>query len=40
MVTFDSSAQVYEAWTDDTCSEWLGAFDTYSEARDAVRKGR
>lgn len=39
MVTFDDTAQVYEAWTDAECSEYLGAFDTYAEARAAVERG-
>lgn len=35
MVTHDDTAAVYEAWSAD--GEWLGAFDTYREAREALR---
>lgn len=39
MVTYDDTAEVYEAWTDADCSTYLGSFATYAEARRAVEKG-
>lgn len=39
MVTYDDTANVYEAWADKDCAEYLGSFSTYAEARAAVEKG-
>jgi hypothetical protein len=36
MVTYDETAAVYEAWADTGCREYLGCFDTYAVAREAV----
>lgn len=37
-IQFDSSAQVYELFTHD--GEWLGAYDTMAEAREAKEAAR
>jgi len=38
MITYDDTAAVYEAWTNADCSEYLGCFDTYTEARAAINE--
>ena len=40
MVKFDDQAGVYEAYSDSEGTEWLGAFDTFAEARRAVEAAR
>jgi hypothetical protein len=35
-ITYDTSAEIYEAWTDDTNRDFIGCYDTYAEARAAV----
>jgi hypothetical protein len=32
MITYDEVSQVFDAWSDSDCAEWLGDFATRSEA--------